>query len=74
MVKFKRFFLKIWLKIPFGYICIIKLPGGVSYSLTKDYHVIYSDDFAEGAIPLLLCPKRIIQVFENRMKELGYND
>ena len=73
MVKFKLLFLKIWLKIPLGYICVIKLSGGVSYSLTKDYNVIFSDDLAEGSIPLLLCQKKIVQAFENRMRQIGYN-
>lgn len=65
--------LRLWLQVPFGRICSVKLHNGGKAYLRKDLWVIVEDkDGCRDALPLNLTSSKLQESFLSRMRKLGY--
>lgn len=67
-----RFFLNIWLKIPFGYICRVHHETS-HMTLRKDYWVIVTSGKSTDALPITFVSHHLQHEFALRMKAIGYD-
>lgn len=65
--------LRLWLQVPFGRICSVKLHNGAKAYLRKDLWVIVEDkNGCRDALPLNLTSSKLQESFLSRMRKLGY--
>lgn len=67
-----RFFLNIWLKIPFGYICRVHHKDA-HITLLKNYWVVMSRDGTSDALPITVISYTLQHELALRMKAIGYD-
>ena len=67
-----RFFLNIWLKVPFGYICRVH-HNDSHMTLRKDYWIVVSRGKATDMLPITFVSHHLQNEFALRMKAIGYD-
>ena len=67
-----RFFLHLWLRIPFGYICRVHHKDS-HMTLRKDYWVIMTSRKTSQTLPITLVSHHLQNEFALRMKAIGYD-
>lgn len=67
-----RFFLKLWLKVPFGYICRVHHKDSYM-TLRKDYWIIVTHGNTTDALPITFVSHHLQHEFALRMKAIGYD-
>lgn len=67
-----RCFLKIWLKVPFGYICRVH-HNDSHMTLRKDYWIVVSRGKATDMLPITFVSHHLQNEFALRMKAIGYD-
>lgn len=67
-----RFFLNIWLRLPFGHICRIH-HDKAHITLLKNYWVVVSDGASSDALPITVISPALQHELALRMKAIGYD-
>jgi len=68
---FKRFVMRVWLVIPFGYICKFKY-GELTVTLKKNLWLVISDGHSNDALPINLVSQELVDECEKQMMMRGY--